>query len=114
MQKKFYIILFLTFSISFSCAEETFLSLKKSKVNVRYGPSFNSDIKYSSFSKDTNLSYSLGMTSCNNMISGLIDCIFLLILEISGPIKKMIQELVQSFRIIGMNSLPWRLDLVLG
>ena len=30
----------------FSIAEEKFLSLKKSKVNVRYGPSFDSDIKY--------------------------------------------------------------------
>ena len=29
-----------------SVAEETFVSLKKSKVNVRYGPSFDSDIKY--------------------------------------------------------------------
>ena len=27
-------------------AEEKFLSLKKNKVNVRYGPSFNSKIKY--------------------------------------------------------------------
>jgi SH3-like domain-containing protein len=27
-------------------AEETFVSLKKNKVNVRYGPSFDSDIKY--------------------------------------------------------------------
>ena len=27
-------------------AEEVFLSLKKNKVNVRYGPSFESDIKY--------------------------------------------------------------------
>ena len=32
--------------ISSSMAEETFVSLKKSKVNVRYGPSFDSDIKY--------------------------------------------------------------------
>ena len=30
----------------FSIAEELFLSLKKSKVNVRYGPSFDSKIKY--------------------------------------------------------------------
>ena len=30
----------------FSIAEEKFLSLKKNKVNVRYGPSFDSDIKY--------------------------------------------------------------------
>ena len=27
-------------------AEEKFLSLKKNKVNVRYGPSFNTEIKY--------------------------------------------------------------------
>ena len=32
--------------IQFSIAEEKFLSLKKSKVNVRYGPSFDSDLKY--------------------------------------------------------------------
>tara|TARA_B100000795_G_scaffold236234_1_gene196276 strand:+ start:172 stop:621 length:450 start_codon:yes stop_codon:yes gene_type:complete len=30
----------------FSIAEEKFLSLKKNKVNVRYGPSLNSKIKY--------------------------------------------------------------------
>ena len=35
-------IIFITSSI----AEETFVSLKKNKVNVRYGPSFDSDIKY--------------------------------------------------------------------
>ena len=29
-----------------SNAEEIFVSLKKNKVNVRYGPSFESDIKY--------------------------------------------------------------------
>ena len=42
-------ILFLCLSIlstSFLCAEEKFLSLKKNKVNVRYGPSLNSKIKY--------------------------------------------------------------------
>ena len=33
-------------SIPFANAEEKFLSLKKSKVNVRYGPSFESKIKY--------------------------------------------------------------------
>ena len=32
--------------ITSSIAEEIFLSLKKNKVNVRYGPSFESDIKY--------------------------------------------------------------------
>jgi SH3-like domain-containing protein len=30
----------------FSIAEEKFLSLKKNKVNVRYGPSFDSEVKY--------------------------------------------------------------------
>jgi len=33
-------------SSQFSIAEEKFLSLKKNKVNVRYGPSFDSEIKY--------------------------------------------------------------------
>jgi SH3-like domain-containing protein len=33
-------------SIQFISAEEKFLSLKKNKVNVRYGPSFDSKIKY--------------------------------------------------------------------
>ena len=46
MQKIFYILFFLTLLISSSFGEEIFLSLKKSKVNVRYGPSFDSDIKY--------------------------------------------------------------------
>ena len=32
--------------ISISSANERFVSLKKNKVNVRYGPSFDSDIKY--------------------------------------------------------------------
>ena len=32
--------------ISISLANEIFVSLKKNKVNVRYGPSFDSDIKY--------------------------------------------------------------------
>ena len=31
---------------SISSANERFVSLKKNKVNVRYGPSFDSDIKY--------------------------------------------------------------------
>ena len=42
-------IYFLLLSIMFtpfSISEEKFLSLKKSKVNVRYGPSFDSKIKY--------------------------------------------------------------------
>ena len=47
--KKKIIILFLCLSImgtQFLKAEEKFLSLKKDKVNVRYGPSFDSKIKY--------------------------------------------------------------------
>jgi len=46
MQKIFFTLFFLTLLISSSIADITFLSLKKSKVNVRYGPSFDSDIKY--------------------------------------------------------------------
>ena len=46
MQKTFYILFFLVLLITSSLAQETFLSLKKNKVNVRYGPSFDSDIKY--------------------------------------------------------------------
>tara|TARA_B100001175_G_scaffold311785_1_gene316736 strand:+ start:357 stop:794 length:438 start_codon:yes stop_codon:yes gene_type:complete len=44
--REFYILFFTVFLFSSSLAEETFLSLKKNKVNVRYGPSFDSDIKY--------------------------------------------------------------------
>ena len=41
------IIIFFTFFISSSInAEEIFLSLKKNKVNVRYGPSFDSPVKF--------------------------------------------------------------------
>ena len=45
--KKFYfvILIFLFFSFHVS-SEEIFLSLKKNKVNVRYGPSFNSPVKF--------------------------------------------------------------------
>ena len=46
MKKKNYILYFLIFFISSSVSAETFLSLKKNKVNVRYGPSFESDVKY--------------------------------------------------------------------
>ena len=47
MSKIIYTLFFcLIIFISSSMAEETFVSLKKSKVNVRYGPSFDSDIKY--------------------------------------------------------------------
>ena len=41
-----FIFSLLIFFITASNAEEIFVSLKKSKVNVRYGPSFESDIKY--------------------------------------------------------------------
>ena len=44
--REFYILFFTVFLFFSSLAEETFLSLKKNKVNVRYGPSFDSDIKY--------------------------------------------------------------------
>jgi SH3-like domain-containing protein len=45
--KKFYfvILIFLFFSFHVS-SDEIFLSLKKNKVNVRYGPSFNSPVKF--------------------------------------------------------------------
>ena len=46
MQKIIYILFCLTILISSSIAEETYVSLKKDKVNVRYGPSLDSDIKY--------------------------------------------------------------------
>ena len=44
--KKFFLIIFLLFFAQYSFANEIFVSLKKNKVNVRYGPSFESDIKY--------------------------------------------------------------------
>tara|TARA_B100001093_G_scaffold247550_1_gene236988 strand:+ start:186 stop:626 length:441 start_codon:yes stop_codon:yes gene_type:complete len=46
MQKIIYISLCFLILLSSVSAEEVFLSLKKNKVNVRYGPSFESDIKY--------------------------------------------------------------------
>ena len=46
MKKKIYALFFLIFFISYNATAETFLSLKKNKVNVRYGPSFDSDVKY--------------------------------------------------------------------
>ena len=46
MNKTFFTILYLIIFFSSAMTEETYLSLKKSKVNVRYGPSFESDIKY--------------------------------------------------------------------
>ena len=46
MIKKIVVFFFLLSFFSFSNAENTFLSLKKNKVNVRYGPSFNSPVKF--------------------------------------------------------------------
>ena len=40
------VIIFLLFFIPIASAEEIFLSLKKNKVNVRYGPSFESPVKF--------------------------------------------------------------------
>ena len=40
------VIIFLLFFIPNAAAEEIFLSLKKNKVNVRYGPSFESPVKF--------------------------------------------------------------------
>ena len=45
-KKRLRIIFFLLFFTHISFANEIFVSLKKNKVNVRYGPSFESDIKY--------------------------------------------------------------------
>ena len=44
--KKISLLFCLLLICSISSATEKFVSLKKNKVNVRYGPSFNSDIKY--------------------------------------------------------------------
>ena len=46
MFKKILIIFFSLLFFSIATAEDIFLSLKKNKVNVRYGPSFESPIKY--------------------------------------------------------------------
>ena len=49
MQINLKLIIFVSLSFFFSSiisAEEIFLSLKKDKVNVRYGPSFDSPIKF--------------------------------------------------------------------
>ena len=43
---KILVTFFLLSSFSFVNSEEIFLSLKKNKVNVRYGPSFESPIKF--------------------------------------------------------------------
>ena len=45
--KKIFFLIFVWFLFpSYVVSEEIFLSLKKDKVNVRYGPSFESPIKY--------------------------------------------------------------------
>ena len=45
--KKFFFLIFISILFPSSViSEEIFLSLKKNKVNVRYGPSFESPIKY--------------------------------------------------------------------
>ena len=44
--KKILIFFFIIFTSSICYADEVFLSLKKDKVNVRYGPSFKSPVKY--------------------------------------------------------------------
>ena len=44
--KQIFIILSILLFIQTSYAEELFLSLKKDKVNVRYGPSFDSPVKF--------------------------------------------------------------------
>ena len=45
--KKLFFLIFVWFLFpSYVISEEIFLSLKKNKVNVRYGPSFESPIKY--------------------------------------------------------------------
>ena len=49
MLKNNFIILLITFiffQTSYATSEEKFLSLKKNKVNVRYGPSFDFPVKY--------------------------------------------------------------------
>ena len=46
MKKNIYTLIFLIFLSASNGAAETFLSLKKNKINVRYGPSFDSDIKF--------------------------------------------------------------------
>ena len=43
---KFMLIIIILFQFSFVHGEEIYLSLKKNKVNVRYGPSFDSPVKF--------------------------------------------------------------------
>ena len=45
--KKFYFLILISIFFPFNVfSDETFLALKKDKVNVRYGPSFDSPIKF--------------------------------------------------------------------
>ena len=46
IKRNIYTLILLILFASSNVAAETFLSLKKNKVNVRYGPSFDSDIKF--------------------------------------------------------------------
>ena len=46
MKKFFFLFFVLLFFPSFAISESFFLSLKKSKVNVRYGPGFDYEVKY--------------------------------------------------------------------
>ena len=52
MRKFYFLILVLFFFPSNVISEEIFLSLKKNKVNVRYGPSFESPVKFIYKKKD--------------------------------------------------------------
>ena len=54
MKKSSILILILFFFPFHVISEEIFLSLKKNKVNVRYGPSFESPIKYVYKNSSTN------------------------------------------------------------
>tara|TARA_B100001175_G_C19233364_1_gene506368 strand:+ start:124 stop:573 length:450 start_codon:yes stop_codon:yes gene_type:complete len=46
LKKVIYILTSLIFLTNVTCAQEKFLSLKKNKVNVRYGPGFDYPVKY--------------------------------------------------------------------
>ena len=46
LEKNIFIFFFLFFITPLCHSNEIFVSLKKDKVNVRYGPTFDSDIKY--------------------------------------------------------------------
>jgi SH3-like domain-containing protein len=46
INSKILLIMLIFLQFSFVCSEEIFLSLKKSKVNVRYGPGFDFPVKF--------------------------------------------------------------------